>query len=194
MISVLHDPSLEYPDDSEAFAPSEAYPERPFPPVASRRNRVYAALRDLFHQSGLDSSRYGTKQWNPLGEWVPRGASVFVLCNFVYHRKPQESWQDFYSKCSHGSVLRALADYLLIAVGPEGRVGFGNASLQSCVWERVLEETGAATVERFYRSVRAPVSARDLRLWVAERSCMDLAHQRARCSSSATSAASIGPT
>ena len=50
--------------------------------------------------------------------------------------------RDFYAKCTHGSVLRAILDYVLLAL-EEGTVRFGNAPVQSCNWERVLEETGA---------------------------------------------------
>ena len=61
-------------------------------------------------------------------------------------------------------------DYVLIAVGPQGHVQFGNAPVQSCRWSDVLQETGADDVAKFYRSVGAPVEARDLHLLVAERS------------------------
>jgi uncharacterized protein (DUF362 family) len=168
MISGIVDSRITYPGSEEFFSPDERFPEYPFEHVASRPNSVYRAVRDVFAQAGLDAEHFGTSEWNPLGHWVGRGQSVFVLCNFVYHRRTNESAEQFESKCTHGSVIRAVVDYLYIAVGPTGHVSFGNAPVQSCSWSRVLEETGAARVEEFYATVGAPVKSADLRLFVAE--------------------------
>jgi hypothetical protein len=88
----------------------------------------------------------------------------------VYHRRAQESQRAFDAKCIHGSVLRAVCDYALIAVGAAGRVRFGNSPLQSCVWPQVLSDTGADVVVDFYQERGAPVSAQDLRFYTIERS------------------------
>ncbi len=172
LASILSAPGLVYPGDSDSFSPDLRYPEYPFDHVSSRPNPVYELVRGTFLQAGLDAERQGTSAWNPLGGFVPSGSKVFVLCNFVYHRRPQESPDDFAAKCIHGSVLRALCDYLLIAVGPTGTVRFGNSPLQSCDWERVLAETGAAAVLEFYGKQGAPVHARDLRLFVTRRNAL----------------------
>ena len=129
---------------------------------------VYAAVRSTLLQAGLDASRAGTSDWNPLGKWIRPGQRVFVLCNFVYHRRRGETDEVFWSKCTHGSVLRALVDYLLIATGPTGKISFGNAPLQSCHWPDVLEATGAQQVEEFYQKQGLSVVSRDLRMLVRE--------------------------
>lgn len=168
-VSVLRRPGTRYPAGGDGFSPGVAYPEYRHGGASARPNEVYALVRDTLAQAGLDRERFGTPEWNPLGELVPPGAKVFVLCNFVYHRRPDESGEAFFSKCTHGSVVRALVDYLLIAVGPAGRVRFGNAPVQSCEWERVLADTGADEVEAFYRARGLPVEARDLRMVVTHR-------------------------
>jgi uncharacterized protein (DUF362 family) len=169
-ISVVRRPGLAYPPAGEDFSPHEAYPEYPWPGrLAAAPNPVYAAVREVFAQSGLDAQAFGRPDWNPLGRWIAPGARVFLLCNFVYHRKPHEGAEAFSSKCTHASVLRALADYVLIAAGPEGKVEFGNAPVQSAEWSRLMDETGAGEVAAFYESVGAPVEPRDLRLYVAPR-------------------------
>src|SRR6185436_831967 len=132
-------------------------------------NPVYAMVRELLAQVGLDAQRFGSAEWNPLRTLVPEGASVFVLCNFVYHRRPRESQRNFQAKCIHGSVLRALIDYILLAVGPHGRVRFGNAPLQSCDWKAVQRDSGADRVAEFYAACGLPVQAEDLRLFVTGR-------------------------
>ncbi len=168
--SIVRSPGIDYPNAEDSFSPSERYPEYPFRPLSRRTNPVYALVRRSFEQAGLDAAHRGTSRWNPLGDFVAPGARAFVLCNFVYHRRLQESSRAFAAKCIHGSVLRALCDYLLIATGPSGALVFGNAPLQSTDWRRVLAETHAATVLDFYEKEGQPVAARDLRLFVAHRS------------------------
>jgi uncharacterized protein (DUF362 family) len=169
LISLTTDANLRYPGPEAAYSPGTRYPEYRFADVAAAPNGVYDAVRQCFAQAGLDRERFGTAEWNPLGAYVQRGQRVFVLCNFVQHRRPNESAEAFEGKCTHGSVVRAVVDYLLIAVGEEGRVRFGNAPVQSCNWSAVLEQTGAARVQEFYARHGAPAEAGDLRMYVAER-------------------------
>jgi len=153
-----------YPQGDEAFSPELKFPEYQFPHLASSPNPVYAAVRQCLAEAGLDRQRYGSPEWNPLGEFVGRGGRVFVLCNFVYHRRRGETLHQFQAKCTHASVIRPIIDLALKAVGPEGRVEFGNAPLQGAVWQSVLADTGAERLVQFYQAY-APgqVAACDLR-------------------------------
>jgi uncharacterized protein (DUF362 family) len=169
MLSVIADSSLQYPEE-KFFSPDERFPEYPFQHLSSRINPVYRAVRECLAQAGLDQEGYGTSAWNPFGAFIRPGSRVFVLGNFVHHRRGNESAENFRGKCIHGSVLRALIDFVLLAVGEKGRVRFGNAALQSCDWDLVLEDTRAREVLEFYRTQGAPVEAKDLRLYLAERS------------------------
>ena len=171
-ISIVTNPSLRYPESGDAFSPSEAYPEYSLGHVSSGENPVYEQVRALLAGYGLDGARFGTPNWNPLRELIPEGSRVFVLCNFVYHRRPRESFETFHSKCIHGSVLRALVDYVLLATGSSGSVSFGNSALQSCRFDRVLAETGSDRVESFYRERNLPVRSRDLRLHIAPQNAL----------------------
>lgn len=168
-LSIVTDQQLAYPDGADSFSPSVAYPEYRLGHVSSRPNPVYAAVRHCFAQAGFDREHYGTAAWNPLGGFVKPGQNVFVLCNFVQHRRPNESEAAFESKCTHGSVVRALVDYLLLA---GARVQFGNSPVQSCNWAAVLEQTGAARVQAFYAERGLPATAADLRMVVAERDAL----------------------
>jgi Domain of unknown function (DUF362) len=171
-VSVVSSPGAKYPDPDDSYSPGESYPEYRFGHLSTQPNPAYAMVRQTLAQLGLDAARFGTPAWNPLGGFIAPGSSVFILCNFVYHRRYRESRHDFDSKCIHGSVLRALCDYVLIATGPNGRVRFGNSPLQSCEWERVLADTGADIVLDFYRKHGQSVSAKDLRFFVAERNVL----------------------
>jgi hypothetical protein len=170
--SLITSPELTYPEADAFFSPDVAFPEYSFEHLASRPNPVYAAVRELLAQVGLDRENFGTKNWNPLGSAIHRGASVFVLCNFVAHRRVRESLEDFRAKCIDGSVLRALLDYVLLAAGHQARIRFGNAPVQSCHWESVLRDTRADKVIAFYQRMGIAIEARDLRLRVVKRSAL----------------------
>jgi len=145
------------------------YPEYRYAHLSAEPNHVYRAVRDIFAQAGLDREHLGTSEWNPLGAYIRKGSRVFVLCNFVTHRYPKEGQLAFWAKCTHGSVLRAVVDYIVLAVGPSGKVIFGNAPLQSCNWQKVLQDTGADRVLEFYKQRGIEVRAQDLRLFIAPR-------------------------
>jgi uncharacterized protein (DUF362 family) len=168
LLSIIRNPQIKYPDGADYFSPDTHYPEYALGHLSSRPNPVYDAVRRIFAQSGLDRANYGASSWNPLAEFIKPGQQVFVLCNFVYHRRAVESLADFWAKCTHASILRAVADYILLAAGPEGRILFGNAPVQSCRWTSVLSDTGADRVAEFYSRRELPVKARDLRMHIAE--------------------------
>jgi uncharacterized protein (DUF362 family) len=161
-----------YPEPGDFFSPAQRHPEYAFDHLSARPNPAYELVRRCLAQLGLDKERLDTPDWNPLRDYVAPGSSVFILCNFVHHRRTRESREAFFAKCIHGSVLRAVCDYALLAVGPEGSVGVGNAAVQSCRFEAVLAETGAAHALDFYRDRGAPVAVRDLRSFVSDRSAL----------------------
>jgi uncharacterized protein (DUF362 family) len=170
IVSMSRQKGLKYPQEFP-YSPDVAYPEYRHGALSSDRNLVYAALRHIFVMSGLDFRNANRPNWNPLGDFVRPGSRVFVLCNFVYHRRKAEDERRFFAKCTHPSVIRALVDYLLLAVGRGGSVTIGNAPLQSCIWEKVVDDTRLSALVEFYkRNTDIPVEMADLRLYVGERS------------------------
>jgi hypothetical protein len=120
MISITSDPTLSYPDQEDLYSPDVRFPEYRYVPVSSWKNRVYRAVRDCLVQASLDRECLGQVTWNPLGNFIKPGSRVFVLCNFVFHRVPGESVEDFTAKCIQESILRAPLDYLLLSNRPFG--------------------------------------------------------------------------
>jgi len=163
VVSVAHDPSVTYPPH-DRHAPAIAYPERPFADETLGENRAYDLVRQCLIGAGADSGAFGTASWNPLKGWIDRGSPVFILPNLVVERRPSEPLADFQGKCTDGAVLRAVADYAILAAGDASLVGFGNASLQSCDYAQVAGQTGMADVGRFYRErTGRDLGPRDLR-------------------------------
>lgn len=148
-VSVIRNERIRYPSGGEFFSPSEAYPEYELGHFSSASNQVYAAVRSCLAGAGLDSAHFGEPSWNPFGTYISPGDRVFVLCNFVEEARPFTS-SHVIAKCTHGSVVRPVIDYILKALNGSGSVAFGNAPIQSCEWSKVVKETGAEEVARFF--------------------------------------------
>ncbi len=150
------------------FDPGVAWPElgplaaRPSPP-GRPPNHVYAAVRASLAALGLDAGRFGTPAWNPLASLVPRGGRVVLKPNFIRHWNPcPEGTVE--SLVTHGSVLRAMVDYALLAVGPEGSVTIAEAPQMDCDFSRIRQLAGLdAIAERVARPGVAPLAILDLR-------------------------------
>ena len=115
-------------------------------------NSSYAAVRAALFGLGLDAARFGGPDWNPLGALVERGRHAVLKPNFIRHWNPQEAGTTE-SLITHGSILRAVADYALLAVGPEGRVTVAEAPQHDCDFDRIRAETGLDEIVRFHEEV-----------------------------------------
>lgn len=167
MISIIQSSSLKYPPLREFICQLDAQVNT-HGIFSDKKNPVQDAVRDLFLQVGLDQENGSTPEWNPLVRFITPGSQVFVLCNFVYHRRPNETERDFFAKCAHGSVLHAVLEYCVRTAGAKGKVLFGNSPLQSCNRESVLADTGAARIVEYCKEKALPVAPKDLRLFMAE--------------------------
>jgi hypothetical protein len=149
VVSVAIDATARYMPGG--LGPTESYAEDPFGSEPRGSNVCYSLVRTALAGAGLDAARLGSPEWNPLGEWVRSDDRVFVLPNFVAHRREGESMDDFHAKCTHASVLRPIIDYAFIANGDASRISVGNAPLQGCDYERVAEQTRMTELAAFYR-------------------------------------------
>ena len=131
-------------------------------------NHVYAAVRAALFGLGLDADRFGEPDWNPLGALVPRGARVILKPNFIRHWNPLEQdgapGASVESVVTHGSVLRAAADYAFLAVGAEGSVAVAEAPQHDCDFDRIRQLAGLDELQRFYEaSLNRELEVIDLR-------------------------------
>jgi len=162
-VSISLEPDITYPSAGN-YSPGKLYPEYPFKHLCSGKNPVYDLVRRCLRDAGADLEHYNTADWNPLGQWIKKGDRVFILPNLVTHRHPGESITQFLAKCTHGSIVRALLDYIVIASGSFDHIALGNAPLQSCDYQLVARDTGIAQVTELYRQVaNADIGPHDLR-------------------------------
>ncbi len=134
------------------FCPQRAYPEYPFDAqhVTGRPNAAYEGVRTALHLLGLDGAHFDTPAWNPLGEVVLPGQTVVLKPNFVRDFRETHAGTD---DCvtTHGSVLRAVADYVHVALQGRGRLIIADAPQNDADFERLRALTGLTELQAFYR-------------------------------------------
>lgn len=145
------------------FDPPEPYSE--VSRLAQRvdpSNLIYAGVRESFRLLGLDAARSGSPSWNPLSGIVRPGDRVVIKPNMVRHFHGDGGSLD--ALVTHGSVVRAVLDYVLLALEGRGAVTIGDAPLQYADFRATAEATGLTTVVGDARSrTSIPVELVDFR-------------------------------
>jgi len=114
-------------------------------------NHVYAAVRAALRGLGLDARNFETPAWNPLGALVSRGKRIVLKPNFIRHWNPAEN-ATVESVITHGSVIRAVADYAFLAAGAEGSVAIAEAPQHDCDFEAIREIAGLDQLVQHYEA------------------------------------------
>lgn len=136
-------PGKDYPEVTRLLGEAAA---------AGPPNEVYAAIRAALRGLGLDAARFGTADWNPIGDLVESGKRIVLKPNLIRHWNPAADGRGgtVDSVITHGSVIRAVADYAMIAAGPEGSVAIAEAPQMDCDFDRIREITGLDEIVRVY--------------------------------------------
>ena len=154
-VAVVHQDHARYPD-TPPFHPEEAYPEYPFDSSAlSSRNDAYRMVRETLRELDLDTEHFGTPAWNPLGEFIRPGQHVVIKPNLVQDRHYRGG--DIDCLITHGSVVRAVMDYVFIALRGKGRVTLGDAPVLSTRFDKAVQCARLDSVLEFYKSHAQPV-------------------------------------
>ena len=136
-VGLVRAPEATYPLNAP-FDPPQRFPELAnVPGGTDPSNSVYAAVRTLFHTLGLDEERFGLVDWNPLGEFIRPDQTVVVKPNLVFHH--HESGSDIFSAITHGSVIRAVLDYVYIALRGSGRVLIADSPLDNADFAEITK-------------------------------------------------------
>jgi len=125
-------------------------------------NPVYEAVRRALAALGLDAARFGSNAWNPLGDLVGPGQQVVLKPNFIRHWNPCPAGT-LESVVTHGAVIRAMADYAQLAVGPGGSVTLAEAPQQDCDWKAVTAWAGLPEIARHHERCGRKLGCIDLR-------------------------------
>lgn len=126
------------------YHPDEAYPEC-HGKLISATNPAFRAVRKNFYLMGMDTKNYNTPEWNPLGELITPGDSVFIKPNLVSHeygRKNSQAKGDLFSVITHPSVVRAIAEYTAIALKGKGEITIGDNPSIDANFDEIRRLTG----------------------------------------------------
>lgn len=160
--------SPAYPADAAApYDPGESFPEfenAGFSP-AGAENPIFSAVRGLLCDLGLDAARFGTPEWNPLGDFVGPGRRILVKPNWVLHRN-QNAAGGMDCMITHPSVLRAVLEYAFLT--HPAAVTLADAPLQGCDFGQLRQAEGLETVIAGFRARGLPLTVTDLRRTVLD--------------------------
>jgi len=160
-VGVYRDARLSAYDVPPPFHPARGFPEYPYG-HNSESNSVYDGVRSLFRLLGLDAAHYGTRDWSPLSGIINPGDRVVVKPNWVLHCHRRGGSLDCI--ITHGSVVRAVVDFVLIALRGKGTVTIGDAPLQSAEFCELQRASGMEEVAAYYRlHAGVPVQVVDFR-------------------------------
>ncbi|HWN81328.1 MAG TPA: DUF362 domain-containing protein, partial [Candidatus Udaeobacter sp.] len=132
------------------FDPDTAYPEAPFPGRVGREpNPAYAGVRSAFLLLDLDPAHQGAPTWNPLGELIAPGATVLLKPNMIResHLTRPDEWEQI---ITHGSIVRAVLDYVAIALQGRGKVVIADAPQTDSDFEQIAARMGLKTIQELY--------------------------------------------
>jgi uncharacterized protein (DUF362 family) len=157
----------QYPS-SAPFHPEERYPECEFDGIGGP-NPAYAAVRETLRLAGLDAQRFGTSQWNPLGEFIRPGQFVLLKPNLVKETHPTDPNGWVYTM-THGSVIRAVADYVWKALQGRGRLMVGDAPHTDSSFDAIVRLLELDAIRAFYRTRNLSLELVDFRKeqWLAK--------------------------
>jgi len=155
----------DYPGREYAFSPSIRYPEYKYDVIAKEKNDVYDMVRESFFVLGMDSENQGTPDWNPLGDIINPDDTVVIKPNWIIHINPEKTQHDTKCLVTNPSVVRAVADYVLIALREgSGRLIIGDSPTWQCDLDSLVNNMGYDAVFDFYKEREGEkVSKKDFR-------------------------------
>lgn len=143
-----------YPTSDFSYNPDNKYPEYKWSnsEISKEKNAIYEMVRNCLIGLELDVKNYNSKDWNPLGEFIKKGDTVLIKPNWVMHKNENKTVTEFGLECliTHPSIVRAVTDYCIIALGETGHIIIGDAPMQGCDLERLLDISGYRELFRFY--------------------------------------------
>lgn len=154
--------NVEYPKADDKFAPSVKYPEYIWDDVSNKPNYVYDMVREALYHYGLDNGNYGTPEWNPLGDIIQPGNCVVIKPNWVEHINENKKG-GIDCLVTHASVIRAMIDYVYIALQGTGKIIVGDSPMPDCDLDKLMRNANYNMVWQSCRERNLNISIRDFR-------------------------------
>ncbi|MEN3002290.1 MAG: DUF362 domain-containing protein [Armatimonadota bacterium] len=161
VVAAYHTERAFYPKQPP-YHPDQPYPEYPFKShLSSEPNPAYEAVRGALQLLRLDADRFGTPEWNPLSEFIEPDDLVVIKPNMVrdFHEFPEQGTE---ALITHGSIVRAVLDYVYLAKGGRGTVIIADSPQNDADWDGLWGAFGYEELLAFYRQVAPEL---DLRIY-----------------------------
>ena len=144
------------------YHPDQRYAEYLFHSYGSEHNTLYEAVRACLRAAGLDREHYSTPAWNPLKNLIEPGETVLLKPNLIkeYHPRDRDGWQYV---VTHGSVIRAVADYVWKALEGRGKIIVADAPHTDSSFDAIVRILALDMIRNFYRAEGLDFEFVDLR-------------------------------
>lgn len=147
-VAIYQQESKRY-SEKPPFNPPQIFPETPIQIVVDEQNEVYSSVRNLFKLLGYDAENVGTEKWNPLGWLINPGEIVFLKPNMIaeshYYKKT-----DWNYVVTNGSVIRAVVDFVFIALDGKGKIIIGDSPSTESDFEKMSALMGFREIQQIY--------------------------------------------
>lgn len=150
-----------YPTRNETFRPSKKYPEYESSDVSVENNEVYDAVREAIKLLRFDEVHTGTDKWNPFGEFIKPNMTVLIKPNMVI----DENKSGYGTEClyTHPSVVAPIIDYVLLALEGRGKIIIGDAPVQECDFQNLVNNSGYNKLIFYYKNKGVDIDLVDFR-------------------------------
>ncbi|MGH9960466.1 MAG: DUF362 domain-containing protein, partial [Pyrinomonadaceae bacterium] len=159
-VAIYQNGKASYPTQPP-FHPDTNYPEYEGK-TSQEPNSAYEMVRSVFQISGLDRENYGTKKWDPLRDLIRPGDVVLLKPNMLSAKHPRlaDGW-----KCviTHGSIIRAVADYVCKALKGQGKIVVADGPQPETPFSEICEVLGLERVADFFNQRGVDFEPVDLR-------------------------------
>jgi len=135
----------------------------------TKENSLWDAIRSLFFHLGLDEENFNKENWNPFKNFVKEGDTILIKPNWVRDYNPINR-KSIDSLITHTSLIKIVIDYVLKAINYNGKIIIGDAPLQNCNFNNLIEKSKIKDLINEYRNLYKNVEfiIEDWRLTVME--------------------------
>lgn len=138
-----------YYSERPPYYPPAIFPEYPFSHSrVDKKNEAYFSVRELLRLLGLDAANFNTNRWNPFSSFISPGQTVLLKPNFMRHFSDRGGTKGL---ITHGSIIRAVADYAYIALKGKGRIIIADGPMDEGDFEKIAKITGLHEIRQFYK-------------------------------------------
>jgi len=150
-VTIIKCKTSNYPKKAP-FHASLIYPEFRglFPEnIVDKTNHIYDSVRESFHLLRYDYENYNAQKWNPLGWLIRPGESVFIKPNMISQKHRFNNDWDYV--ITNGSIIRAVIDYVFLALKGKGRIIIGDGPQADSDFSKIVSLMGLNVIRDFYK-------------------------------------------